>query len=407
MNTSPDSFSSLCQVWWNRGASERGHLVREFQRFVRRLATSEVFTTRGQDVRAPIAFALTVVSIGILHAAPLEWKEENGFRRAALTIPGAARAGFSLMPASTTEIAFTNVLEDERGITNQIYFSGSGVAAGDIDGDGLTDLYFCSLNGGNALYRNLGEWKFENKTDRAGVRCAGQASTGAAFADVDGDGDLDLLVSSIGHGVRLFTNDGRGKFTETTSTAGLVSDHASMTMAFADIDGDGDLDLYVANYRSSTFQDEVNVRFRISTTNGVSRIVSVNGRPASAPDLTNRYYLSEQGAIEENGEADVLYLNDGRGKFSAASWIGGRFLDEDGKALKSAPLDWGLSAMFRDMNGDGAPDLYVCNDGDSPGPHLDQRWAREFPRVAAARNARDEFLFDGRGFRRHQSRWLR
>src|SRR5205809_5182361 len=112
------------------------------------------------------------------------------------------------------------------------------------------------MESGNRLYRNLGGWRFADITDQAGVRCAGQDSTAAVFADVDGDGDLDLLVNSLGGGTRLFLNDGKGHFTEATKEAGLASTSGSMSMALADVDGDGDLDLYVANFRPTTIRDQ-------------------------------------------------------------------------------------------------------------------------------------------------------
>src|SRR5439155_9289649 len=76
--------------------------------------------------------------------------------------------------------------------------------------------------------------------------------------------------------------------------------------------------------------------------------------------------INEAGVIVENGEPDALYLNDGRGHFTPVAFTSGSFLDEDGKPLSAPPRDWGLSVMFRDLNGDGAPDIYVCNDLDSP-----------------------------------------
>jgi len=294
----------------------------------------------------------------------LEWRQTNNARFAEVIPVGSGRAGFTTMSPEQTGIRFTNAVSEERGLTNQIYYSASGVAAGDVDGDGWVDLYFCSLDGRNGLFRNLGDWKFADVTEQAGVACPGQASTGAVCADVDGDGDLDLLVSSLGRGVRLFLNDGRSHFTETTVAAGLRSDYASMTMALADVDGDGDLDLYVANNRKDTVQDETGIRFRVNATNGL--VVAVNDKPTTAPDLTNRFYVDARGTVQENAEPDVLYRNDGRGSFSAVPWTGGAFLDESGKALTAPSFDWGLSAMFRDMNEDGAPDLYVCNDGESP-----------------------------------------
>src|SRR5205814_8309284 len=93
----------------------------------------------------------------------------------------------------------------------------------------------------------------EDITAAAGVGCPEQYSTGVAFADVDGDGDLDLLVNSIGGGTRLFLNDGKGHFSESLES-GLIRRFCATSMALADIDGDGDLDLYVANYRTSTIR---------------------------------------------------------------------------------------------------------------------------------------------------------
>jgi hypothetical protein len=98
----------------------------------------------------------------------------------------------------------------------------------------------------------------------------------------------------------------------------------------------------------------------------------VNGQLTVPPSLKDRLVVVN-GKVLEYGETDSLYLNDGHGHFSAVPWTNGVFLDEQGKRLTSAPLDWGLTATFRDINGDGHPDLYVCNDYWSP----DRIWVND------------------------------
>lgn len=294
------------------------------------------------------------------------WQTGAGFRWQPLAVPAEGKTGFTRLAGASTGILFTNAMADERGITNRNLLSGSGVALGDVDGDGRCDLYFCGLDRPNALYRNLGDWKFEDITQAAGVACAGQDSTGAVLADIDGDGDLDLLVHSLGNGVRVFQNDGHGRFTEITDQAGLRSKSGGMSLALADVDGDGDLDLYVVNYRATTLMDQPKTRFTINMVDGKPVVAMVDGVPATRPELTNRFVLTPGGSVLELGEADGLYLNDGQGHFQAVPWTGGGFLNEEGKPLTDAPRDWGLSVQFHDVNGDGAPDLYVCNDLFSP-----------------------------------------
>lgn len=272
------------------------------------------------------------------------------------------KAGFTRTEPSATGIQFTNQIADIRAITNRNLLSGSGVALGDMDGDGLCDIYFCGLDNDNILYRNLGGWKFADVTAKAGVACRDEDSTGSALADVDGDRDLDLLVTSLGGGVRLFQNDGKGVFSDKTVEAGLQSKKGSMSLALADVEGDGDLDLYVVNYRPNTLKDMPAARFKVEYIGGKPVITDLNGIPTTRPDLTNRFVLSPSGEVLEMAEADQLFINDGTGKFTLDPFTSGRFLDEDGRRLESAPLDWGLAAIFYDFTGDGAPELYVCND---------------------------------------------
>ncbi len=266
--------------------------------------------------------------------ASLEWETIPGGRRLPLLSPPQSQSsGFQSVSPLVSGITFTNRLSEDRSLTNQIFLNGSGVSAGDIDGDGWVDLYFCGLDSPNTLWRNRGGWHFENITTEAGVACANQASTGSAFVDIDGDGDLDLLVNGIQSGTRLFINDGQGKFQEATRQSGLASSAGSTSMTLADIDGDGLLDLYVVNYRNDTLRDQLDKRFRVGVTNGFSRLLSVNGRSAEGPDLLGRYTLDQADGILENGEADTLYHNDGGGHFTPVPWSQGAFLDEKGKPI--------------------------------------------------------------------------
>ena len=120
--------------------------------------------------------------------------------------------------------------------------------------DGHCDLYFATIQGPNHLHLNNGDWTFQELDLVGGADCADQSSTGALFADVEGDGDLDLLVNGIGTGTRLFINDGSANFIE-HGESGLARTGGAMSMAMADADQDGDLDLYVAHYRENTWKD--------------------------------------------------------------------------------------------------------------------------------------------------------
>src|SRR5438093_11133585 len=283
------------------------------------------------------------------------WQKADGYRLATLPVPASGKPGCRLLPSAVTGISFTNTLTEERAMANANLMNGSGVALGDYEGDGLCDIYLCNLNGTNVLYKNLGNWQFKDVTKEAGATCANQTSTGAVFADINGDGHLDLLVTSMGGPNACFLNGGDAHFTNVTAEAGLVSKLGSTSMALADIDGNGTLDLYVAQYRATS----------ILRSGGALNFSYVDGQPLVRGRYGQRIKIID-GVMYELGEPDALYLNDGRGKFRMASWTDGTFLDEEGKALGAAPWDQGLSVVFRDINGDGSPDIYVCNDAFTP-----------------------------------------
>ena len=279
-----------------------------------------------------------------------EWHSTVGYRWKELNVPTGGRPGFSRLAPAATGVNFTNSLGFREAVANRVLTSGSGVAAGDIDGDGLPDLFFGSLSGHFALFKNLGGMKFKDITAESGIVCTNRYTRGCVFADIDGNGTLDLLIATTGNGVACYLNDGHGRFTDWTAQAGMASPYGSVTLALADVDGNGSIDAYVCNYRTDDIHDRGEVDLKME-----------NGRITIPPAYKERL-MERNGKLYEYGDPGILYLNDGHGRFSAVSWTNGYFLGDDGKRLPDAPRDWGLTAQFHDMNGDGWPDLYVCND---------------------------------------------
>ena len=304
-----------------------------------------------------IAVPLLLLAFGFQTRAaePIPWETHAGHRVAALAVPAGGNAGFTLLTPAQTGIRFTNQLSYDISEANQNLLNGAGLAAGDVDGDGWSDLYFCNLEGANALYRNRGDGTFEDITTASGTACQNQASRAAVFADLNADGHLDLLVSSLGGPNACLLNDGQGRFTDITSAAGMVLKAGGHSYALADVDNDGDLDVYLANYGETS----------ILRSGGTLSVRMVNGRPVVSGRQASRLKIIN-GELIEMGEPDVLYLNDGKAVFSPVSWTGGAFRDESGARLNKAPWDMGLSVMFRDLNRDSHPDLYVCNDFQTP-----------------------------------------
>lgn len=307
-----------------------------------------------------ILFCCIVIS-GCQKQHELKWEQSDNYHWAKLPDYETDNVGFTALTSSKTNIDFINKLPEDNIIENRHLLNGSGVAAGDINGDGLVDLYFARLNGPNKLFRNLGGMRFEDVTSEAGVDLADYYSTGATFSDVTGDGYLDLLVTTNDSGTFLYENDGSGTFSP-VKNSGLNTEKGKggTTLALTDIDGDSDLDLYVTNYKQQSVRDIYNPREL-----QWDRIVKRNeGNYTIEPPYDEHYTLIEQRGVigrYEYGERDELYINNGDGRFIEVTGEDSLFLDTEGKPVQ-LPKDWGLTAKFYDINDDGLQDLYVCND---------------------------------------------
>lgn len=207
------------------------------------------------------------------------------------------------------------------------YDHGSGIAAADVDGDGLYDIYFVNQVGGNQLWKNLGGGKFKNITDETGVGVSGKISVAAAFGDIDNDGDQDLFVSTVRGGNVLFENDGHGHFKDITKEAGLDFVAHSSGAFFFDYDNDGLLDLFVCNVGRYTSDEK-----------------GADGQYVSLPDAFFGHLHPDR------FEYPVLFKNIGHNKFKGVTADVG---------LK--PHGWCGDASFTDLNGDGYPDIFVLN----------------------------------------------
>lgn len=238
--------------------------------------------------------------------------------------------GFTLSDQlPSTGIRFVNRVVDDAARTFKVghYDHGTGLAAADVDGDGLVDLYFVSQRGGNQLWRNLGNGRFEDTTERAGVALADRVSVTASFADIDNDGDADLFVTSVRGGNALFANDGRGVFRDVTAGAGVGLMKHSSGAVFLDYDRDGLVDLFVCNVGRYT--------------------TDVKGPDGAYVGLTDAFAGFN---FPERFEQPVLYRNLGRGRFEDVT-----------AAVGLNPRGWAGDAIATDFNRDGWPDLFVLN----------------------------------------------
>ncbi|HEU5080060.1 MAG TPA: VCBS repeat-containing protein [Opitutaceae bacterium] len=224
---------------------------------------------------------------------------------------------FSELPPEKTGIQSDNRYEDpsmwrERFADFEAGSVGTGVAIGDYDGDGRPDIFIVNKTESCRLFRNLGDWKFEDVTEAAGLGGDGAAAavwkSGATFVDVNNDGRLDLYVCRFGAPNLLYVNQGDGTFREEGALRGLAVNDASVMAAFCDYDRDGALDVYVQT---------------------------------NQPDSAGHVYPKR----------NYLFHNDGKGNFVEVSAAAGVLVAGQGH-----------SAMWWDFNNDGWPDLYVGND---------------------------------------------
>src|SRR6266568_4068079 len=222
----------------------------------------------------------------------------------------------------------TRVVDDVGKAYKKVHYDhGSGLCAADVDGDGLPDLYFVTQLGTNELWRNLGGGRFANITDQAGLRMENAIAVACSFADIDNDGDPDLFVTTVRHGNRLFENLGGQRFRDITAQAGVGYTGHSSGAVFFDYDGDGLLDLLVTN-------------------------VGVYTTDEQGP---GGYYVGRADAFQghthpERAEASILYHNLG----------GNRFRDVT-REVGLVDHSWSGDATVIDVNNDGWPDLYILN----------------------------------------------
>lgn len=260
-----------------------------------------------------------------------------------------AATQFSLLTAVQTGVDYQMQLPNpHKNIKEYMLLSVyGGICTGDYDADGLSDFYVTSPVGGGRLYRNLGGFKFQDVTQEAGIELGARFwGTGATFVDINNDGRLDLYLCSYRSANKLFINEqtptGRVRFVERAEKYGLNYRGASMTMAFADIDNDGDLDGYLA---TTGLPPPPNTKFQVRFE---------NGKPIVLDHLREYWELiylpGDRAHRTEAGQFDHLYRNDG---------------DRFTEITEEAGIDgayFTLSATWWDYNGDNRPDLYASND---------------------------------------------
>ncbi|MEO5567177.1 MAG: FG-GAP-like repeat-containing protein [Gemmatimonadaceae bacterium] len=316
-------------------------------------------------IRRLVATMGAVVVAGALGCAdrpPEEWQQEAGYRWRELAV-GGREAGFTRLSAGKTGIDFTNTVSESLLVGNRNLGQGAGIAIGDVDGDGLPDVFMARTEGCNALYRNLGGWRFEDIAKTAGVQACDRFSSGTALADIDGDDDLDLILLATTGPNAIFVNDGKARFTEHRDLGLDSTGNGGTTLALADVDGDGTLDMYVANYKAYSIADSLPPQQ--SSFAQMVRETSP-GKYEVVPERRRDYRIvmrPDMGGLRltTRGAPDDFYLNRG-GTFARIPWSDRMFIDRSGKQMTEEAESFGLAAKFVDLNGDRAPELYVAND---------------------------------------------
>jgi enediyne biosynthesis protein E4 len=245
---------------------------------------------------------------------------------------------FELMDGKSTGISFENKVENKDDFnifSYRNFYNGGGVALGDINNDGLTDVFFTSNMGANKLYLNKGNWKFEDISKKAGIEELGKWNTGVVMVDINNDGFLDIYVCNAGYHKftrnqknALFINNKNSTFTESAAQYGLDENGYTTHAAFFDYDLDGDLDCYILN----------NSFIPVNTLN------YANNRDLRAEDWDVKDFLK--------GGGDKLMRND-KGHFTDVTKEAG---------IYSSLIGFGLGVSVCDANNDGFPDVYVSND---------------------------------------------
>ncbi|WP_460637290.1 VCBS repeat-containing protein [Larkinella harenae] len=285
-------------------------------------------------------FSLFVLNLFLL-ALTLTSCRDSSSQEAKTAVENTGPPLFTLLTPEETQVDFTNTLIEGLNtnvLMYEYFYNGGGVAVGDINNDGLDDLYFTGNMVPNKLYLNRGNLKFDDITDSAGVAGReGPWKTGVTMADVNGDGLLDIYVCYSGNLSpekrvnQLFINDGKPAngiphFTEKTVEYGLNHPVNATQGFFFDVDKDGDLDLFLLNHN-----------------------------PKSLP------------VLDEASTADLLKKNDpqtGLRLFRNEPKNGKPYFLEITRpaGLRNTPLSYGLGAGIADINTDGWPDVYVSND---------------------------------------------